>query len=246
MAASRIQHVEVAQIAASNAVANISTPTSGNLLLAWMSGDSVFTPRPTGFTQIYAALNNNDFWVGYKVATGAETNVTFTYNGSGSGGLVGGVMEYSGLDTTTVPEGGLIGIGATHAYNAGYAASGAQITPSVQVTYGATDLLVGIAVLGALIAAPSAPVWTTGTPLNGNNFASPGTGGITGNDQYAFLADNTAAPAGNPTIDCTWTGNTAATRTLMLIAFTLGGPSSVTGRRAIVAPSRAAIQASYY
>jgi hypothetical protein len=235
MAATRVQHVEGAQIApATNLVLNwASTPTAGNLLVAWMNGDSIFN-LPSGYTTIYAVVNNNDWKIGYKVAAGNETSATFGFTNAGSaGGLVAGIIEYSGLVTSTVPEGGLNGIATTHAYNYGYAASGAQISPSVQITYTGTDLILGIAGLGAVVAVPSAPVWTTGTPLNGNNFASPGTGGITSHDVYAFVADNTAS-ASAPTIDCTWTGNTAATRSLMLVAFSIGTgnptPAATTGR----------------
>lgn len=89
----------------------VAKPTGlavGDLLLAvahW-NGNNAFTP-PANFTQLQTGIvgaggTNNKLWVGYRIATSADTSATdYTFTLGNSHSLYAGLIRFSGVDTTT-------------------------------------------------------------------------------------------------------------------------------------------------
>lgn len=81
-------------------------PNAGDILIAWAFNDEAnandLDSDPAGWTLIFRGVSTNDnstLRVCYKIATGAETSVSFN---SASGNIaIGGCIAFSGRDTTT-------------------------------------------------------------------------------------------------------------------------------------------------
>jgi hypothetical protein len=72
----------------------------GNLIVVWMAGNAAQTANPvTGWTFVNTVMVN-DFVFAYRIANGSEgASVTFGF--SGSLGLIGQALQFSGVNTTT-------------------------------------------------------------------------------------------------------------------------------------------------
>lgn len=94
------------QTTPANPCAITIAPNADDILIAWAFNDEAnandLDSDPAGWTLIFRGVSTNDnstLRVCYKIATGAETSVSF--NSSSGNIAIGGCIAFSGRDTTT-------------------------------------------------------------------------------------------------------------------------------------------------
>lgn len=185
-----------------------STPTSGNVLVAWYSGDNTCS-TPTGFTAGSSVVDNNAVYLFYKASNGTESSVTFTQGGSTDGAC--GLIEYSGV--TASPFDTQVASGASTTNGTSIAAV------SVTNTGADGDIHVAVAGLGetGAASAPASPVWTNSfTNIQTVTSGTPNTASFS----MAFVAEFQNTAAATVSTGVSWT-NQIACRQLLLISFKL-------------------------
>jgi hypothetical protein len=198
----------------------LTTPAgiaAGDLLIAHVSNrDSWPMPTPAGWTLIRRDSNGTQvqaavFW---RVATASEpAGVTFALTGSSTTELVGGILAYSGVSTTSPvnASGVSTGSGAT------------ATTPSVTTTARNTHLLQIVAKRQEALPAPTGTT-SRGSLLSGSSglgvvagdeaFVGPGTttsrsatSGSAFSSQWVAHSVALRPPAGTPSASLTWTAS---------------------------------------
>lgn len=182
---------------------SITSPTSGNTLVSFMSQSLATTPTATGYTiNTTKALHNtsaDSTWVGYKIADGTETTVAWT---AGAGGTAHGVCywEIAGAASSITLDGSPV-----HTDNISAATGSLAVTTSVA----GSIILIGV---GHNASSGTITAWTgTNVATNISTAASRCHGG-------SFITTST--------VSSTFTANWTTSNVASMLAIALQPPAA--------------------
>jgi hypothetical protein len=229
----------------SGSVTISTAPSPGQLLVACIVAESVTSGfvAPTGWSSAMGSLEigTTGWWFRsyYKVATGSETTVPFSWSGASSGAWFAEVDEFDGFIGTPTIDPNVVGRGESGTANSGgsESVSGLPVAPSLAVSY-----LLGSGNLGGAV---------TGT---GNSDFETSLSGFSDITKFAFAiasaqtqliggwVQDTGDAAGATSSTWNWTWNTSRAWGLVGMNFydPLAGLPSVLAQKArkIVMPVR--------
>lgn len=191
-----------------------STPTAGNLLVAFGNSDATLTISPSGWTAGPSIIDGNGAYAWYKVAAGTESTITITPSVSDDAVLV--VAEYSGAAGSPFDAQN----SSTIAGSDGTTTTSASVT-----TTQSGDLVVAAALLHSFSggSAPTSPSWTNSFTQRVSAASAAGTGASRCITLVGDLLP--AGSAGSYSTAASWTNN-AADRQEIILAFKAAAGSS--------------------
>lgn len=221
----RVQAASNGGVVASLSVTLGKAPTPGNLLVCWWGSGSACTLTNSGWTAGPRVDANVGSAMYYKIATAADTSVTFTLTRND---VTAGLIEYAGNTAAPFDK---------QATSSVVGDNGAlSITAVSAQTTAPSDLVVCLAALRASVTAgyPTNPTWTGGL----TNVLAQGDGqsGASNVTCYSYYGDNLdAGAAGTTSIQATWSTTQFKQRTGLAMTFKVGAAARTVNKGAFFA-----------